>query len=204
MEQREAIFENAEVRAVAGENGDVTIEGYGVVFNQVSRNLGGFQEIIQREAFENVDLGDVVATFNHNFDYVLGRTSQGTLQLELDDHGLKYRFKDTGTSYSQDLVKNLENGNVRGSSFMFTVDYDDIDWDFERKVPLAEIKRIDRLIELGPVTMPAYPQTDAGVAGRNMVEAMKQAKEQWERSQKPKERVSVEDLKLRRKRKPLF
>ena len=43
---------DAEVRAAAADNGTVTIEGYAVVWNRYSSNLGGYVEQIDPAAFD--------------------------------------------------------------------------------------------------------------------------------------------------------
>jgi HK97 family phage prohead protease len=138
-----------------------TIEGYGVVFNQYSHDLGWFKEKISRNAFDGVDLSEVVATMNHDFNMIMARTTN-TLQLTIDDYGVKYRFDAPNTTAGNDLVENVRNGNITGSSFMFTVAEDR--WTFKSssdEVDEREVLKVGRLIELGPVTMPAYPQTTA-------------------------------------------
>lgn len=64
------------------------IGGYAVVFNEPSENLGGFIEYVNPDAFDSVDMSDVVALYDHNFANVLGRTSANTLNLRLITKGL--------------------------------------------------------------------------------------------------------------------
>lgn len=139
-----------------------TIEGYGVVFNSWSHDLGYFKEKISSRALDEVDMTDVVATFNHDFNMVLARTTAKTLKLELDNKGLKYTFDAPNTTAGNDLLENVRNGNISGSSFMFTVAEQRWTWkDTPDEVDEREILKIGQLIELGPVTMPAYPKSSA-------------------------------------------
>lgn len=150
-----------------------TISGYGVVFNQRSKLLGWFYETIDRNAFSGVDMSDVVATFNHNFDYVLARVDSNTLTLSVDEHGLKYLFDAPNTTAGNDLLENVRNGNVKGSSFMFTVEEDT--WELKKGQPDERIiNRVGLLVELGPVTMPAYPSTSVYEDAKRSLEAFKQ------------------------------
>jgi HK97 family phage prohead protease len=147
-----------------------TISGYAVVFDKKSSLLGGktwgFTETIGRSAFDGVDMSGVIATFNHNFDNVLARTDSGSLYLTMDDVGLKYSFDSPNTSYGNDLLENVRNGNVKGSSFMFTVR--DQKWTYrEEGTDEREITQVDELFELGPVTVPAYPDTTAAQRSYN-------------------------------------
>ena len=138
-----------------------TITGYAVVFDKWSHNLGWFKERIARNAFDGVDTSNVVATFNHNFDNVLARVDSNTLNLSYDETGLKYSFEAPKTTAGNDLLENVRNGNIKGSSFMFSVKKDT--WSRAKGEDIEErvIDEVDQLVELGPVTMPAYPDTTA-------------------------------------------
>jgi HK97 family phage prohead protease len=167
-----------------------TITGYAVVFDKPSHVMGrgswAFQETIARTAFEGVDMSKVVATFNHNFDNILARADSNTLNLTIDDFGLKYTFESPNTTAGNDLLENVRNGNIKGSSFMFSVK--EQKWTYkedENDPDLREVTKVDELIELGPVTMPAYPDTSA-------------AKRSHEEN-KPQQKVDVEDLQYKAK-----
>mgnify|MGYP003152140372 CR=1 FL=1 len=60
-----------------------TIIGHAAVFNSLSEDLGGFVETISTNAFDNVLDDDVRALFNHNQNFVLGRTVSNTLRLSV-------------------------------------------------------------------------------------------------------------------------
>lgn len=164
-----------------------TIEGYGVVFDSYSHDLGWFRERVNRSAFENVDMTDVVATFNHDFNQIMARTTN-TLSLTIDDKGVKYSFEAPKTTAGNDLLENVKNGNIRGSSFMFTVGEDR--WTFKKstdEVDEREILKVDKLYELGPVTMPAYPETTTS-AKRSYDEAFNSVKAKDNAEKEIKER----------------
>jgi HK97 family phage prohead protease len=167
-----------------------TIEGYGVVFESKSHQLGWFTETVSRTAFDEVNLDDVVATFNHDFNMVMARTSSKTLTLSIDKVGVKYRFDAPNTTAGNDLLENVRNGNVVGSSFMFTIKEDR--WTFTKDaggVDQREILKVDQLYELGPVTMPAYPDTTAQ-AKRTYDDAKKEfTKEDVEEANNTKKRL---------------
>lgn len=65
-----------------------TVVGYGAVFNSMSNDLGGFREYISPKAFEGRLDDDVRFLFNHDPNYVLARTTNGTLRLSVDEKGL--------------------------------------------------------------------------------------------------------------------
>ncbi|NIP32641.1 HK97 family phage prohead protease, partial [candidate division KSB1 bacterium] len=61
------------------------------VFNQLSHDLGGFREKIEKGAFhESLEnpKHDVAALFNHDPNLILGRKSAKTLEMREDQKGL--------------------------------------------------------------------------------------------------------------------
>ena len=63
----------------------MTVEGYAAVFNTVT-DLGWMHEVIDRHAFDNADMSDIVMKYNHE-DSVLpmARTRGGSLQFNIDN-----------------------------------------------------------------------------------------------------------------------
>lgn len=95
------------------------ITGYAAVFNTRSALLfGSFVEEIAPGAFDDVLGDDVRALFNHDPNFVLGRTRSNTLRLEVDSRGLAYTIDPPDTQTVRDLVLTpLKRGDVTGSSF---------------------------------------------------------------------------------------
>ena len=80
-----------EVRAEVGEENKPThIVGLGSVFDSRSELIYGFREIIKPGAFDDVLNDDVRGLFNHDPNYILGRTTAGTLSLSVNERGLVY------------------------------------------------------------------------------------------------------------------
>lgn len=142
----------------AGDNDGRKVSGYAAVYDSQSNELWGFDEIIERGAFEDADLSDVRALFNHDPNQILARTSSGTLTLELDDKGLRYEFDLPETSLGNDLKVMMQRGDISQSSFAFTIEEDS--WEErEGKIPLRHIHSIGKVYDVSPVTYPAYEQT---------------------------------------------
>ena len=162
-------MDNIERRANTGDveirsegDGTLTAEGYAAVFNVRSENLGGFVEVISKNAFrETLKTQDVLGLFNHDMNLLLGRTSNGTLSLHEDDHGLRYSLKLPDTSVGRDVAELLRSRTITGSSFGFNTISDS--WS-ETESGYPERRLLEaRLIDISPVSRPAYPQTEASL-----------------------------------------
>jgi uncharacterized protein len=186
MEQ-ERRYIGVELRAL--EEGGRIIEGYALKFNTESHDLGGFRETIAPGALNGADLSDVVAAFNHNYDKVLARSSAGTLQLTIDDIGLKYRFEAPNTTAGNDLLEDIRLGNVSKSSFAFSINRDDQQWEDRGGYLLRTITKFKRIHDVSPVVFPAYEDTTS--ARRSMEDFLK-AKEGEET---PKEEENPQPVK---------
>lgn len=161
--ERRMIPGEVEARA---QGSNIYVEGYASVFDKRSGNLGGFVEKVRTTAFnKTIKEADVRALWNHDPQYVLGRTGAGTLELSIDDSGLYYRSLLPNTSYAKDLAELLERRDVRESSFTFFKVQDE--WEVN-DLGQAERSLIEvGLIDVAPVTFPAYPDATSGVARRN-------------------------------------
>jgi HK97 family phage prohead protease len=158
-------YPNAIKRFVPGtieraEGDEGYVSGHAAVFNSWSPQYTYFREMIAPGAFDEVDMSDVVVTFNHNFDNLLARTGNGSATLEIDERGLKYRYKTPNTTLGKDVEELVRTQTLAGSSFMFTIT--DEEWKKKEDGSYDRIiKSIGQLFELGVVTTPWYPSTDA-------------------------------------------
>ena len=157
---------NLELRAIAPESREVT--GYAIVFQSESNDLGGFTEIINRNALDGVlEKSDVFCLLNHdNSRGVLARSNKGTgsLELSIDDKGLKYRFEAPKTALGDELLEGLRRGDISASSFAFTVGSDS--WEKrEDGSYLRTINSIKELFDVSPVYQPAYSDTSVDTRG---------------------------------------
>jgi HK97 family phage prohead protease len=151
-----------EVRALA-EGEKPVIRGYAAVYNSFSENLGKFRERIAPGAFADALTGgaDVRALWNHDTSKPLGRTKAGTLQLSEDALGLHVEIDPPDTSWGRDAVEAIKRGDVDGMSFAFQVREDE--WSKDSQGGRVRTLLKVGLIEVSPVTFPAYPATQVGV-----------------------------------------
>lgn len=158
-----------EVRAEETEDGQqvARIIGHGAVFNKRSEVIAGmFKEVILPGAFDDVLNDDVRALFNHDPNFVLGRTVSNTLSISVDAEGLRYEITPPDTPTVRDLVLSpLKRGDITGSSFAFRVGDDEWTEDDDGLI-VRKIHKFSRLLDVSPVTYPAYP--DAGASTRSL------------------------------------
>ena len=148
-----------EIRLVdmrATEDEGMIVEGYAAVFDTVT-NLGWMNEVIDRHAFDNADMSDIVMKYNHE-DSVLpmARTRGGSLQFNIDDHGLKIRAKLPDTSVNKDIYTLIREGVLSKMSFAFTVKSEEYDYDTDTR----KILEFDKIFDVSVVDVPAYETTE--------------------------------------------
>lgn len=161
------IFRLAELRVDGGE-ADPMIEGRAVVYNQPSVDMG-FIETIEPGFFEGVLDGDTRALFNHDSNYVLGRTGPKTLELQDGSEGLDVRIRPPKTTVVNDLVlEPMRRGDIDQMSFSWMTKPDGDVWRIEDGKMYRTLKRggCAELCDVSVVTFPAYPQTSVQVRSK--------------------------------------
>lgn len=146
-----------------------TIEGYALLFNSPSKDLGGFVEVIDPKALDNVDLSNVIMLDQHDYSKPLASVKAGTLKLDTDDKGLHFTATlDDSVSYASDAFQNIKSGNVDSMSFRFDVDDggDEFAQDDQGNITRT-IKQVKDLFEVSTVTIPAYDDSNVQVDKRS-------------------------------------
>lgn len=166
IEKRMLPAQQCELRAVQlpdGQAGAPMIAGYAAVFNTRSDLLGGFfVELIAPGAFDDVLAQDTRGLFNHDPNYLLGRTTSGTLRLTVDERGLAYEIDTPDTQTIRDLVvAPIARRDMSGSSFAMRVAPGGDTWHEEDGVIVRTIYKVAELRDVGPVSFPAYPDSSA-------------------------------------------
>lgn len=170
--------EKREIRNITGqvfraaEADSRKVEGYAMLFDTPSDGLT-FEEVISREALDGViSRSDVLALMNHSVDRgVLARSEngEGSLELEVDEKGLIYRFEAPHTSLGDELLENLRRGEIKQSSFAFDVESDK----WERKADgtwKRTIIKFGHLYDVSPVYHAAYSKTSVYMRGKELEE----------------------------------
>ena len=189
LERRFLMGERAQIGLRAQGEGDDAgppkIEGVAAVFydgtpdTEYELPWGDSVERIMPGAFDRAlkEKDDVRALFNHNPDWVLGRTTAGTLALSVDKVGLRYAADTPDTRMGLDVTTSIGRGDVSGSSFAFKVT--DEDWSTEDEVDIREITGV-RLFDVSPTTYPAYESTTTGLRAESPCDEARASWEKWQ------------------------
>lgn len=157
IEQR-TIAAKMEVRENAEKQAEIF--GKAIPFDSPSLPIcGDFIEYIAPDAFDESleSNAEIMLLYAHDWSAPLARRSAGRLMLEKREDGIYFRATPPDTTRTQDLLKDIEAGNVKGNSFGFTVEKDEWETDESGRT----VRRILRgtLFEISAVVDPAYPDT---------------------------------------------
>jgi len=143
---------------------------------------------VNRGAFDGADMSDVVMKYNHDDQaMVLARTRNKTLQLTVDNHGLKINAELANTSAGRDVYELIKRGDLDKMSFAFTVAEETITENVADKTISREIVKFDKLFDVAVVDFPAYDDTEIStVEGRGAEQFQKLEEEIREREQRKK------------------
>lgn len=150
---------------------ETTLRGHAAVFNSLSEDLGGFQELIAPSAFRAAlrKNPDVRLLMNHDPNYVMGRTASGTLELREDGTGLHvFARVDRNISWVEDLRTSMQRGDIDQMSFAFTVAEDGDEWaatDDGRVIRTILPDGVAELYDVSVVTYPAYEASSVNMRG---------------------------------------
>ena len=155
---------------VSLDNDSRILSGYAAVFNSESKDLGGFTEMISPTAFEGViERSDVFAVLDHDRNKVLARSKmgKGSLELNIDQKGLQFRFEAPETTLGNDVLSMVKRGDLTDASFCFTVE--DESWQKrEDGSYLRTINKIGDLFDVAICYNGAYPESYTEVALRSL------------------------------------
>lgn len=166
------------------------IEGYALVFDSESVDLGGFREIIHRSALQGViEHSDVLCLLDHNQQrgvLARSRSGVGSLTLTVDDHGLKYRFEAPRTPLGDEVLEGCRRGDLSASSFSFRVKTQRWEKRSDGSI-LRHIDALETLYDVSPVYHPAYDATSVAIDRRGLDEliASDESKDDREKESAP-------------------
>ncbi len=163
-------YRNFEIRA--GEEANI-IEGYAVIFDtaETMYEYDGieYKEEIRSGAFNNAEMRDVVLNFNHGGKPV-ARTKNNTLQLVIDQRGVKVRADLSGTEEGRKLYEEVKGGYLDKMSFAFSINAEE----YNKDTRTRSITEVKRLYDVAVVDIPAYESTSVYARSFFEVEAEKE------------------------------
>lgn len=199
-------------RRTGGDSPGDYLVGYAAVFNQWTTLYQSkswvWREKIRAGAFAAAisERQDVRSLFNHDPNFVLGRTTSGTLSLRETDKGLWSETRLADSPTIRDLVVTpIEREDVTGMSFGFnvrndggqtTIEKDDasrkvickrsgeiiVEWiEGDCLYTERELLSVD-LFDTSPVTYPAYKGTSVGLRSDDFARLEEEARRMFEES----------------------
>ena len=159
-------------------DGNLYIDGYFAVFNS--------EYWVLQDAFETIDPGafsletdtDVRALTNHDTTLVLGRTTAGTLSLQVDETGLYGTVLiNPADQDAVNLYERVKRGDVSQCSFGFDI----LDEGRERRedgITVWHLRRV-RLYEVSVCTFPAYQDTGVQARAAELENERLRSLERW-------------------------
>jgi HK97 family phage prohead protease len=165
----------AELRTLKEESDEMIVEGYAVVFEK-EVDLGWCKEVISRDAFNNCNMSDCVFKYNHNDNcLILARTRNKSLELTVDNKGLKIRAKLIDTNQNKDIYKMIKAGLLDKMSFAFSVRKQE--WNYETDT--RRITEISQLFDVSVVDIPAYDDTEIYARSKETYEEEKKIYQEY-------------------------
>ena len=195
-EYREIRMKEIEIRDA--DNGEKIVEGYATTFNDEYKLWGDstyeVRESIDRHAFDEADKSDVIMQYDHE-GRVFARTSNGTLQLVADDHGLKIRASLGGTEIGRQLYEEIKGGYTTKMSFGFRVRKQErTEEEVDGKIIVhRKITGIEKLYDVSAVSLPANDATEISSRkiGEGVIAEIVQELQAREAREKQKQKIRI-------------
>ena len=164
-ELNERIKKGREYRAVVNiapsqEKNSYAVEGYATTWNCYELYNDGEYRVLEQilpTALNGADLSDVILRYDHTGP-VFARTSNGTLTLTTDEHGILIKADLGKTERARQMHEEIKTGMITKMSWAFTVTDDS--WLEESGQSTRTIKQIGKVYDVAPVSIPANDGTE--------------------------------------------
>jgi len=154
LERRHFEVESLEIR---GDGDSRTVRGLGVPYGRKSEDMGGWREVIAKGAATNsVANNDIALLWQHDQTQPISRVSANRAALVLEERSTGVWFEQDASAFTEYQLDKMADGVVHQMSFGFYAE--EQTWDEEAKPVMRTISQMN-LLELSPVTFPAYPST---------------------------------------------
>lgn len=186
------VFHNLQVRTeqIRNEDGTETqemiVEGQAVTFEKETTLFKcgetEYKEVIDRNAFSEADMSDVIFNYNHG-GKVVARTRNNTLELSIDANGLNIKARLDGTEEGRKLYEEIKGGYIDRMSFCFTIKEES----YNQEKHTWRVLKVDKLYDVSAVDIPAYDTTSISARSSRLAVAEREQKDLG-RSQSLKDR----------------
>lgn len=197
VKTNEREYRSMTMEAVDGE--EFRVNGYATTFDDPyvlweDRDMV-LREVIDHDALKNADTSDVIMQYDHE-GRVFARTSNGTLEITPDAHGLAISADLSGTDLGRGLFQEIKGGYTTKMSWAFVVDGDE--WTHEtapdgRSLETRTIKSVKKVYDVSAVSLPANDATE--ISARNLADGVieRLAAERLKEVEMKKRKMLLED-----------
>lgn len=152
-----------------------------------------FFEVIDRGAFDNADISDVIMQYNHE-GRVFARTKNNTLEVSPDNKGLFMVANLGGTEIGRELYNEIRGGYTDKMSFAFTVndEYEErTETDEGVVIYTRHVKSVEKVFDVSAVSIPANDATSISVRKLTdgVIEKLKAERLEEEKAELERQRV---------------
>jgi len=173
--EKEVFFFDFKPSLEKQENKPARLVGYGIKFDVLSHDLGGYRAVFRRDTFDDLGdgpLGDLKAYYQHDYERgYLARTDNGTFKIEKDDIGIKYSIELPPTQLGRDVEALAERDDIVGASLGVVPTKVTL-----KREPQGLIREFTKaqLVEISAVHEPAFPYTTSELVRASLEEFLNQ------------------------------
>ena len=160
------------LKRAEGEEENYRVRGYASTFGEaypIFEDWDGnkYLEVIDAHAFDEADMTDVILQYDHE-GMVYARTKNGSLKLDVDDHGLLVEADLGLTEESRKLYDAIRTGLVDQMSFCFTVAEDK----FNKDSRTTTILKVRKVYDVSAVSIPANAGTEISAERKKRMDGL--------------------------------
>ena len=134
------------------------VEGYATTFAPYvlyEDEDGPVYELFTKECFIGTDMEDIIFQYNHE-GKVYARKSNGTMVVEIDDHGMKVYADLSKSQSARDLHEEITNGLTTKMSWGFRLG----DYEYNKQTRTIVHKSVKKIYDVSAVSIPANDGTE--------------------------------------------
>lgn len=192
MKPNERIYRNLVEMIPSETEKDYQVKGYATTWNPyVLGEIDGVQflERIDKNAFDEANMSDIIMQYDHE-GKVLARTSNGSLDIQVDDRGLFISADLSKSVAARDMYEEIKEGLVTKMSWAFTV----AEESYNKDTRTRTISKVKKVYDVSAVSIPANDGTDITARSfiNGVIEVEKQELLEREKNQERRKRFVFE------------